>query len=139
MAKKYRSGARKRKRKKLGLARAAPGRPRGSDQMADRYLAQLHRDIVHGIWEKIDTLELLESGQEIVGKFSIPPVYRPKPDWLQLTRDGNVHAPKLIEALRMYWPERYGHLKDETLKRYVRAVVSFAFKGGPFLFRKPEN
>ena len=91
-------------------------------------MLQLYQDIVDGLWEK-------------------DPDWPYWPDWprdarsiaWQLSRHGDLYTPRLIDALRKHWPERYGRLKDETLSRYIGALLPFIWEGGEYLYRKFPN
>jgi hypothetical protein len=119
-AKKCLSGAQWSKRKKQGLTSNRPGRPSGSVRMH-----QLYQDLTHGLFEKDPNWP---GFSEVVAgeRFSIA--------W-QLSRHGDFDMDRLIRALRKHWPGRYSHLKDETLKRYIGALLPFIWKGGEYSYR----
>jgi hypothetical protein len=113
--KKRLSGAQWRKRQKQGLTSNKRGRPRGSVRML-----QLYQDIANGLWEK-------------------DPDWPYWPDWYArdrfttdflLSRYGDLERSRLIAVLRKHWPERYEHLSDKTLSRYIGAVLTRYVEGG---------
>jgi hypothetical protein len=97
--KKKLSGAQGKKRRALGLANEV-GRPCGSVRMLE-----LYRDIVHRLWE----------GSYWWGhvRQKCLPV-----DWIYAWEDPKKRA-ELIRALKKEFPERYEHLTDSMLGRYL--------------------
>jgi hypothetical protein len=92
-------------------------------------MLQLYQDIANGLWEK-------------------DPAWPYCPDWYTrdrctvdflLSRHGDLEKSRLIRALRKHWPERYGHLSDKTLSRYIGAVLPAMWTGGEYLYRKFPN
>jgi hypothetical protein len=106
MGKKRLSGAQWRKRRKQGLTSGKRGRPQGPVK-----LIQLWRDIAHGLWEDPDWPVWPD---EPANRFSV--------SWL-LSPQGALARHRLMCVLRERWPERYRHLSDSTLSRYIGAVL----------------
>src|SRR5262249_3355872 len=68
----------------------------------------------HGLWEDPDWPKWPDDGRLI------------SVSWL-LSPQGDLSRQRLLCVLRKRWPDRYAHLSDSTLNRYIGAILPGIF------------